>query len=1098
MKMTKLFAACAAAFLCLGTASAYAATSSSEVVADQQQVRISGTVVDAQGVPVPGASVIVKGTATGTMTDGNGVFTITAASGATLEVSCIGYATVDVPAAAGMQVVLKEDNEFLEESVVTALGIRKDKKSLGYAVEDINAGELMRNKSANAINSLSGKIAGVNVTQSSGAAGSGAQIILRGGTSGSESRDNQPLFVVDGIIYDNSSSVVGNTGFDGSGNAYTTTSNRVMDINPEDIENMSVLKGPAASALYGSRAANGVIIITTKKGKEGTVEVSLSSKFTSSHVKDLPAVQNQYKRGSMQDVYDSAGNYIGYQANTASTSYNSWGEKYSGPWYNNLADFFQTGNIFDNTVSVAGGTKTGSFYLSASSYNQGGVVPATGYDKYSFRFNGEQKWRVFTFTANAAYSQAHTDKTLTTGGLWGSSGTGSLAAAYLWSPSDDMTHYLNDDGSRYRMFDDKIQPWDERDNPYWIVNKDKLYDQTNRFTGGITVKADITSWWWLQARLGLDTYTQTAGNTIAAGSAIKQIWEKGMMSENTMEYNYLSTNILSNFNKSFGNFNMNLLLGTSTDSFQTVRRYMMAYGFEVPEFYSLLNAPNENRTMSHSNVRRRLVSVFGEFRADWKNTLFFTVTGRNDWTSTLPVENRSYFYPSVSGAFVFTQLLQDLNVMSDDVLSFGKIRASWARVGKDTGAYETSTALWPVGTMPSGFVGVGNSWSRGNPYIRPEMTESTELGLELSFFKNRLHFDYAFYTNNSYNQILSPRGPQSTGYIFCSINAGNVLNKGMELTISGKPIETRNFSWDIALNMAGNRGRLEGLPTGQNVMYVTDVQYAGAQAASFNNGNFMAIAGTKWNRDDDGNVILDDDYMPTYNTALVEVGNRESTLTGGINNTLAWKDFTFNMLWEFRLGGDVINGTRYAMDAAGVSQFSADFRNQDLTITGVQQRKDESGKPLYYQADGSTGTASKDASGNDLKPVYDAASMTYSPGQTYKYSGQTHSGDYIIQNYYGTYYTKETANYITKVNSLRLRSISLTYDLPKKLLQKTQVIKRASVTASANNLLLFTNYQGDPEAAASGAGVGGSSSVGFDYLGVPATRGFSIGLNITF
>ena len=448
----------------------------------------NGVVVDAQGQPIPGAGVIVKGTTTGTMTAADGTFSIAARSGAVLEISCIGYASQDVNAGTGLRIVLKEDNEFLEESVVTALGIKRERKSLGYAIEDINSQELMRNKSANAINSLSGKIAGVNITQSSGAAGSGAQIILRGGTSGSESRDNQPLFIVDGIIYDNSSTVVGNSGFDGSGNAYTTTSNRVMDINPEDIENMSILKGPAASALYGSRAANGVILITTKKGKEGTVEVTLSSKYTASMVKDLPAVQNTFKRGSMQDTYDTAGNYLGRNEFRESTSYNSWGAAYDGPWYNNLRNFFRTGNIFDNTISVAGGTKTGNFYLSASAYNQDGVVPTTGYDKYAFRFNGEQKWKIFTITANAAYSQAHTDKTLTSGGLWGSSGTGSLAAAYLWSPSDDMTNYLNADGTRLRMFGTQLDPWDERDNPYWIINKDKLYDQTNRFTGGITVR----------------------------------------------------------------------------------------------------------------------------------------------------------------------------------------------------------------------------------------------------------------------------------------------------------------------------------------------------------------------------------------------------------------------------------------------------------------------------------------------------------------------------------------------------------------------------------------------------------------------------------
>ena len=313
--------------------------------------------------------------------------------------------------------------------------------------------------------------------------------------------------------------------------------------------------------------------------------------------------------------------------------------------------------------------------------------------------------------------------------------------------------------------------------------------------------------------------------------------------------------------------------------------------------------------------------MFGEFRASWNNMLYLTVSGRNDWTSTLPIENRSYFYPSVSGSFVFTEMLHKLGWMSDSVLNFGKIRASWAKVGKDTGAYETATALWPVGAFLNGLVGAGNTWTRGNPYLKPEMTKSTEIGLELSFFKNRLHIDYAYYTNDSYNQILSPRGPQSTGYIFCSINAGNVYNKGMELSISGIPVQTKDLTWEVGFNMAGNRGTLDGLPDGMDVMYVTDVQYAGAQAASFNGGDFMAIAGTEWKRNEDGKLILDKNGMPTFDSALSAVGNREATFTGGLNNTLTWKGFTFNMLWEFRVGGDVINGTRYAMDNSGVSRF---------------------------------------------------------------------------------------------------------------------------------------------------------------------------------
>lgn len=1063
--MTKLFAACAAAALLMGSTSVFAAASSSEVVADQQQARITGTVVDAQGVPVPGASVIVKGTSTGTMTDGNGVFTIMVRPGATLEISCIGYATVDAAAAADMVVTMKEDNEFLEESVVTALGIKRERKSLGYAVEDINAEELMRNKSANAINSLSGKIAGVNITQSSGAAGSGAQIILRGGTSSDESRDNQPLFVVDGIIYDNSSQVIGNSAFDGTMKSATTSANRVMDINPEDIESMSVLKGPAASALYGSRAANGVVLITTKKGKEGSVEVNVSAKYINNWVEKaaLPAVQNQYRRGFMEDQYDAKKNYIGTTFNDF--SYNSWGEEYVGPWYDNMGNFFKNSSTFDGTVSVAGGTKNGNFYLSGSYYDQAGIVPETGYQKYSFRFNGEQKFSIFTFGASAAYSQAHTDRTLTGAALYGSSGTGALYAVYNWAPSDDMSHYLNEDGTRYRMFPTKLDPEDERDNPYWIVNNNKMYDNTSRFTGNVSVKADITSWWWLQARIGIDKYTTVNSNRFNPGGVMKKVWQKGMISDNTLDFTYLSTNFISNMNKQFGDFNLNLLLGMSTDDTKTNTDYKMAYMFATP-FMSYANTINTNKQFSHAATQKRLVGVFGEFRADWKNTVFLTVTGRNDWTSTLPLENRSYFYPSVSGVVVFTQPLIDAGIMDDNVFSFGKLRASWAEVGKDTNPYVTSTQLWPAGDY-FGIYSAGNYWSKGNPILRPERTRSTEIGLELSFFKNRLHLDYAFYTNNSYDQILSPRTSQATGYIFCAINAGNVLNKGMELTISGTPVQTNEFVWESSLNVAGNRGKMTNFPQGLTAMYVTDVQYGTAKAGTIKDGCFMGIAGYKFVRDDNGEIILDKNGFPTHTGDYVEVGNREATFTGGFNNTFSWKGFTLNMLWEFRVGGDVYNGTKYAMTQSGVSQFSADIRNQPLTISGV----DSKGNPV---------------------------TNTWEPDKVYSFNGVQKLGVNIIQDYYTNYYPYETSNYITSVNLLRLRNLSLTYDVPTKALSKLGFIKRAAFTLSANNLLLFTNYEGDPEVAAAGAGVGGSSSVGFDYCGVPAMSGMSFGVNLTF
>jgi len=1040
-----------------------------------QNIRITGKVIDKTGQPAIGVSVLIEGTRTGVATDLDGKFTIEAPANSALLFSAIGMENqrVTVNNRSIINVTMAESSVFLDELVVTALGIKKERKALGYAVSDIKSEELMKNKTANPISSLSGKIAGVNITQSSGAAGSGAQIILRGGTSGSEGKDNQPLFVVDGVIYDNSSSVVGNSAFDGSTRSATTTSNRVMDINPEDIENMSILKGPAASALYGSRAANGVVLITTKKGKEGVIEVSVNTKLSTSWAKSIPEIQTEYTRGYMEDQYDSQRNYLGTVFNDF--SYNSWGEKSNSQIYDNIGNFFQGGVIYDQNASVAGGTKNSNYYLSGSYYDQQGLVPKTGYNKYTFRFNGEQRAGIFTFNANAAYSQAHTDRTLTAAGLYGSSGTGAIYGVYNWSPFDNMSNYINEDGSRYRMFGERLDPWEERDNPYWIVNQNKMFDDTDRFTGSLSVKADIADWWFIQYRVGIDSYTQIDSKRIAAAGVVKQVWQNGMMSDNTMRFKYMSHNFISNMSKKFGDFDFNLLLGAASDDTKTDRNYMMAYNFSVPDFYSYANASTENKQFSHSASQKRLLGLFGEFRVAWKSMLYLTVTGRNDWTSTLPIENRTYFYPSVSGSFVFTELLPKSNI-----LTFGKVRASWAKVGKDTGAYETNTSLWPVGTYLGGKVGVGNSWTRGNPYIKPEMTKSTEIGIELGLLKNRLRVDYAYYTNDSYNQILSPRGPQSTGYIFCSINAGNVYNKGMELTISGTPVETKDFTWDIGLNIAGNRGTLDGLPAGMDVMYVTDVQYAGAQAASFNGGNFMAIAGTKLTRykynpdptvvsvkEADGQLILDANGMPTYTTSLSEVGNREAKFSGGLNNTISWKGFSFNMLWEFRVGGDVINGTKYAMDYSGVSKFSGDIRNKELTVTGVL------------------------ANGN---PV----SNTWNADNTYLFNGVQTSGYNIIKNYYNNYYPKETSNYITDVNLLRLRTLSVMYDLPKRWLDKTGFIKRASVYASANNILLFTNYAGDPEVAASGAGVGGSSSVGFDYCGVPATSGMTFGLNLTF
>ena len=990
-----------------------------------QAGRVSGTVTDRNGNPLIGASVMVKGTHTGVVTDINGKFSIAAKEGQTLEISYVGYSkqNVRVGSHSNYDIMLSSSTN-LDEVVVTAMGVSREKKSLTYAIDEIDSEELMRNKSTNVLNSLSGKMAGVNITQASGAAGAGTQIILRGGTS--LERDNQPLFVVDGVIYDNSTSIVGNSAFDGMMATATTNSNRVMDINPEDIESMSVLKGPAASALYGSRAAAGVVIITTKKGEEGNVEVNLNAKYITSWAKNLPYASDKYKRG----YYDESG-----ALNTYTTQ--SWGERFGANdrIYDNIGDFFQSGGAWDTNLSISGGNKNGNFYLSGSFYDQDGIIPTTGYKKTTFRFNGEQKYKMFTFNANVAYSQANTDKTLTSAGLYGSGGTGSMVSVYRWSRSDNMSDWIKPNGDPVRMFEGLQNREDDVENPYWMLNKYKFTDETERFTGSFAVRADITDWLWVQYRMGMDSYTTENRNIIGENSAVQVKWQNGMLSENSYRYRYLSTNLMINANKQFGDFGTNLLLGTSTDNTKSVTNYRMGWNMQVPGFF----------------------------------------TARNDWSSTLPVENRSYFYPSVGGGVVFTEFMP-----KNDIVTFGKVRASWARVGKDANPYVTNTYMWPVGTYLGDRPGVGQSWTRGNPYLKPETTESTEIGLEMRFFNDRLRLDYAFYTNNSLDQIVSPRLSQANGYIMYNANTGDVYNKGMELLIGGTPVQTKDWTWETSINLSGNRGTVENLTQGMDILYVTDAQVGTAKAASFNNGKFMGISGSKWQRDPNGNVILNDSYMPVVdsNTALY-VGDREPNVQGGWNNTLSWERgsfgrLTFNMLWEFRFGGMVYNGTEYFMTNAGLSEISEN--RESITIKGVQQ----------------TGT---DAKGN---PIYTPAEKTFNADGTYNLNGAQVSGRYLIQSYYQNYYCQETANFLTEVNSLRLRTISLTWDLPSKWLEKSKVFKRASISVTGNNLLLFTNYNGDPELAVAGSGAVGSSSVGIDYCGVPSTASVAFGVNLTF
>jgi len=1028
-----------------------------------QERTITGTVLSEDNTPIDGASVLIKGKTSGTQTQTGGKFTITASPGDVLTISAVGFKNreVKVGNSSTISTTLQRKEGELGEVVVTALGIKKEQRSLGYSVTQLDAKELMKNKNTNVINSLAGKVPGVNITQFSGSAGAGASITLRGGTSTSEGRQNQPLFVVDGIIYDNSTTVTGNTGTDGLSRSNTTYSDRVMDINPEDIESLSVLKGAAAAALYGSRAADGVVLITTKQGKDGRTTVNFNSKISTSWADKLPQIQTEFGPGS----YSSNG--------VLSTDgvYNSWGPKIpaDSTIYDNIGNFFRHGTIYDNNVNVSGGSKNGSFFLSGSNFKQTGIVPGTDYDKTTFRFNGDQKYGGLTLNANVAYSVANTDRTLTTAGLYGS-GVGSMQSLYNWPTTYNIKNYINPDGSQHRIYAGTVALEDDIDNPYWIINEDNLTSKTNRFTGGLNGNYKITNWWDITGRIGYDQYTTNDYTYIAPGSALAPLYQNGRLSKDMVNYTYITTTVMTNFHKSIGNFDTHLLLGTTSEDFNTVNQNLWGYTFSTPGTISFNNMENTNKFFTDATTRRRLVGAYGEVGVSYKDLVYLTATGRNDWSSTLPIANRSYFYPSVSGSFIFSQLLHPNNI-----LTYGKLRASWARVGKDANPYATNTYENPPITIGS-YIGVGNQYYSGNPDLIPEIQSSWEVGGAFRFLNDLIGLDYTYYHNETKNQIGQPRLAQSGGFIFSTLNSGSVINNGMEIALTGKIISQKDFSWNATLNFSYNKGRLGAFIPGVSYFYPTDAQFGTIKAASIPNGGYFAgMTGQSYLRatDANGKQIANGAYqidtktgLYKINPAVLVVGNREPDFIGGFQNTLRYKAFTLSFLLDIRIGGDVFNGTESVLVSNGLSKKTLLNDRQSVTLKGVSSQ-----------------------TGADT-------TVTYNANQSYTIGSTTYSGTNLIQQYWSNY-AANSYNFITSVNWMKLRSLSLTYDFDR-MLKNQKIIKGLSATLVGTNLFTWTNYKGmDPEVSAAG-GTGGSGSTGIDYLGVPAVASFTFGVNLKF
>lgn len=1000
--------------------------------------------------PLPGTKIVVKGRKIGAIANKDGEYSIAVPDGSTLVFSLIGHLTQEVRVGEKtiVDVAMELDEIRLEDVVVTALGIEQKKRAVNYAVQDIKAGEIVESQQVNMVNAMQGRIAGVQITNSGGAPGGSSSIIIRGGNS--VDSDNQPLFIIDGVPMDNSTTTetgAGTSSLNGQLSRNVANPNRAIDINPEDIETISVLKGPSAAALYGSRAANGVILITTKRGKDGTMNVTYNNAFSYDVVNRLPIFQNQYKQGA-NGFYDPL-------------TRRSWGPRFQPgeTVYDNLNTFFVPAISMMHNITASGANETTNFLVSINRTDQNGTVPMTNWSRTSIRFNGGAKVAdKLQLQASLNYINSGGNRALQGNGLAGGAGSGGyLVSMIYWPRNDNMSAWENPDGTRRRLLLNDLA--NDIDNPYWALRYNTINDDVNRILGNAKIIYDPTDWLNVTYIAGTDITHELNKSVRYPGTSLRANgipYVNGGVSQSQNLNRILNSQLLVTFKKELmEGLEGELLLGNWVEATRNYQLDYVSNQFINPDFTSINNTPNTENRVVERVTERRLIGLFAQANLSWQNKMFLSIRGRNDWSSTLPINNRSYFYPAVDLGYVFTE-----DFLRGEILSYGKIRASVAQVGKDASAYRTNTALTSNTYLGGGF---RNDFWAGNPTLKPEITQAAEVGVDLRFFGGAINVDAAVYQQNTFNQLISPRISQASGFIFAYLNGGTVENRGLEVAISGTPIRDNNFRWDISGNLTMNQSRVTELPAILSELNQSDAWIIdNVRGSAFPGQPLQAIAMNDYNRNPSGRIILDSATgLPTAFSSGVWYygGNRQPDAIIGFNNSFQFGGLTFSFLWDIRIGGKVVNGTEWDMVRAGMSRRTED-RYKKVVLDGVVR--------------------------NRAVPETDPNAWIANTREVE-----------LTEAYYRFTFAAAGSNFIEDGSWVRLRTVNLSYRFNKE--QLGGFLKGLEVFATGRNLLLFTRYTGmDPETSAAGAGVRGAGSNGLDYGGVPATMGVTAGLKVTF
>lgn len=1029
-----------------------------------QEVTVSGTVTDeADNSPLPGVTVIVKGTTQGTITDIDGKYSLKADQSATLVFSYVGYESqeVEVGAQTSINITMTTDAKALEEVVVTAVGIEANKASLGYSVQNLGGDAVVEARETNLVNALSSKVAGVMVTGSSGSPGASANIRIRGNTSINGS--NSPLFVVDGVPIDNSST--------GNGTAGVDVSNRAIDLNPNDIAEMTVLKGPAATVLYGIRAANGAVIITTKRGKSGKPVITLSTSFSADRPNQFLELQDTYAQGI-------GGNYQGPDTRQGASfgplisSLEYDGSEYpydlngrlvpagtgnglAARAYDQYETFFVTGLTLDNNISVSGGTDKTTYYMSAGRLTQTGIVPNADFTRSSFKTTISSKLSdKLTAGMSASFINSGGNRIQR-----GSNISGVMLGLVRNAPTFDMGNGKTgqdaaDDPSSYQLPDGTQRSYRAGvyDSPFWTVNNNPFTDDVNRVIGYTSLTYDAASWLKFSYKLGVDNYSDKRRYSFDINSADTPAGEVNIRNINSTA---LNSDFLVMINKEFGSdFFINATAGHNYFSTNFEDRLTTGSEMGIPGVYTIGNTSAIQSSEAIS--RRQLHGVFADVKLGYKDMLFLNLSGRNDWSSTLPSDANSFFYPAVSLGFVLSEAVD-----FGSVLPYAKLRMSYGQVGNDALLYATQNYYVPALAGGDGFTdgvqfpalgisGFESDGSLGNPNLKAELTSTFEIGGEFKFLNGRIGIDATYYNALTTDQIINVDIAASTGFTGSIINAGNIRNEGIELVFTSTPVKSQSgFSWDFDVNFTAYETLVEELE-------VDRIFLAGFTSTSSNviaGQPYGVLYGGRFQRNESGDMIIGADGWPIRDAEDGVVGDPNPDWFAGVRNTFSYKGFRLTALLDIRWGGDVWNGTRGVANYFGVTEESAAQREiKGYVFDGVTEGGQPNTTPVDFGG----------ASGGDKWRRYGFGGI----------------GEEAI----------EDASWI------RLRELGVSYEFPKSMFTNS-IFSGVRLSVTGRNLFLITEFTGiDPEVNLTGA----SNGVGLEYFGMPNTQSIGANLRVTF